>query len=191
MGRRFTCRPPVSCCIVDGGSFKPVAGASGLGVVGGSYNTTIFNTVTTTKLRLEFDGEGRNSTGIIEWKVLDAGGSPKFPPRVTAGPDRAVVMPGKTYLNGKTKGAAEALAWNKDSGPGQVSFADAASRLDQQPVFDSGGICAQADGQVGWRWSPWDLLRVNVQEERADDAALRAGVYPDLSNQQPAVGRRG
>src|SRR5207248_1409770 len=64
----------------DGNDFKPVPTAQGLGVAGGKYNATTFDAVTTTKLRLEFDGDGPNSTGIIEWKVYDAGGSPKFAP---------------------------------------------------------------------------------------------------------------
>jgi uncharacterized protein len=146
----------------DGSEFKPVSNAQGLGVAGGKYNATTFSAVTTTKLRLEFDGEERNSTGIIEWKVLDAGGSPRFAPRVTAGPDRSVVMPGKTYLNGKTKGPAPALAWSKESGPGEVSFADA-SALSTTAAFSAPGqyvlkLTASAEGMQST-----DVLHVNVQ----------------------------
>lgn len=148
----------------DGKRFEPVPSARGLGVAGGKYNTTTFDTVTTTRLRLEFDPEGRNSTGIIEWKVFDAGGSPKFAPRVTAGHDRWVVMPGKTYLNGTTRGAAaQSLTWSKVSGPGEVAFADASAAA-TTATFSAPGqyvlrLTARADGTESS-----DQLRVGVQE---------------------------
>jgi DUF1680 family protein len=114
----------------DGKAFVPVKGAEGLGVTGGAYNTTTFEAVTTDKLRLEFDG-GESSTGILEWKVWDAGGSPQFPPAVVAGIDRVVVMPAKTFLYGSAKGAAKGngaaetgVVWSKESGPGEVRFED-------------------------------------------------------------------
>ncbi len=107
----------------DGKSFVSVSDARGLGVESGHYNTTTFAEVTTTRLRLEMDAEGANSTGILEWKVYDSGKSPKFPPKVVAGGDRIVVLPGKTYLNGRARGpASEKVAWSKESGPGDVSF---------------------------------------------------------------------
>jgi DUF1680 family protein len=156
---------PTACRLLywDGNNFKPVSSAQGLGVSGGKYNTTTFDTVTTIRLRLEFDGEGRNSTGIIEWKVFDAGGSPRFAPRVMAGPDRSVVMPGKTYLDGKTKGPASVLAWSKESGPGQVNFADALA-ASTTATFSSPGqyvlkLTARAEGMESS-----DVLRVNVGE---------------------------
>ena len=95
-------RLPAACRLLywDGKRFVAGAGRGGLGVAGGRYNTTTFEEVTTPKLRLEFDGQEKFSTGIIEWKVYDSGKSPKFPPRVTAGPDRVVVLPAKTYLRG-------------------------------------------------------------------------------------------
>jgi DUF1680 family protein len=108
----------------DGNAYIDVPGASGLGVAGPGYNTTTFNEITTTKLRLEFDSEGANSTGIIEWKVYDSGKSPKFPPAVRAGPDRTVVYPGKTYLNGATLGPASKLRWDVEAGHGSVTFSD-------------------------------------------------------------------
>ncbi|MDP6545761.1 MAG: family 78 glycoside hydrolase catalytic domain [Phycisphaerae bacterium] len=65
----------------DGKAFKPVKNPVGLGVEGNKYNTTTFKEVTASKLKLEFDS-GTASTGILEFKVYDAGGSPKFPPVV-------------------------------------------------------------------------------------------------------------
>lgn len=120
----------------DGSAFVPVKNASGLGVAGGTWNATTFDEVTTTRLRLEMDGREKFSTGIIEWKVYDAGKSPKFPPRVDAGNDRVVVLPAKTYLTGTSSGhipvsvsgdknVPGTIAWSKASGPGKVKFDDA------------------------------------------------------------------
>jgi uncharacterized protein len=156
---------PTACRLLywDGGAFKSVPGPKGLGVSGGKYNATTFDTVTTTRLRLEFDGEGSNSTGIIEWKVFDAGGSPKFAPRVTAGPDRFVVLSAKTYLNATTKGQAPSLAWTKQSGPGRVTFADP-SAASTTATFSAPGdyvlkLTAASDGAESS-----DTLRVTVRE---------------------------
>ena len=65
----------------DGKAFKPVKNPVGLGVEGDKYNTTTFEEVTTSKLKLEFDSDTA-STGILEFRVYDAGRSPKFPPVV-------------------------------------------------------------------------------------------------------------
>jgi DUF1680 family protein len=114
----------------DGEKFLDVASADGLGVDGNRFNTTTFDEVATSRLRLEIDSDDPLSTGILEWRVYDSGKSPKFPPSVKAGPDRVVVLGGKTYLNGfvKTLGnqAEEStkLTWSKESGPGDVTFAD-------------------------------------------------------------------
>ena len=59
--------------------------------------------VRTSKLRLEIDSDGTNSTGILEWKVYDSGDSPKFPPSVVGDVDRVVMLGGKTYLRGAIK----------------------------------------------------------------------------------------
>ncbi len=119
-------RLPRACRLLywDGESFVPVKDASGLGVAGDQYNTTTFEEVTTSKLRLEFDGSGRYSTGIIEWKVIDSGASPRFPPRVEAGIDRVVMQGGRTYLSGIVQGPTESVEWSKASGPGAVAFSD-------------------------------------------------------------------
>ncbi len=110
----------------DGAKFVAVSNVSGLGVAADMHNTTTFDEVQTTKLRLEIDGDSTFSTGILEWKVYDSGKSPKFPPMVTAGVDRSVVTGGKTYLTGTLRnvgaeGDAKSTAtitWSKASGPG-------------------------------------------------------------------------
>lgn len=119
-------RLPVAARLLhwDGTAFVPVKDVTGLGVAGGKYNTATFAEVTTTRLRLEFDSESGFSTGIIEWKVYDSGKSPQFAPRVAAGPNRVVVVPAKTWLDGAVRGPSQSNAWSKVSGPGAVAFAD-------------------------------------------------------------------
>jgi uncharacterized protein len=127
----------------DGKEFVSVTNASGLGVEADKFNVTTFDEITTSKLRLEMDGDGEFSTGILEWRVLDSGRSPDFPPRVTAGVDRVAILGGKTYLSGQVQflkpvSALGKVAWSKQSGPGRVTFEDA-SRLDTTARFDKPG----------------------------------------------------
>ncbi len=127
----------------NGTDFVPVPNASGLGVEGNKFNPTSFDEITTTKLRLEIESEGQNSTGIIEWRVFDSGKSPNFPPSVAAGVDRVVILGGKTYLTGKVKslkpsGAASQVTWTKQSGPGNVKFEDAHA-AETTATFDKPG----------------------------------------------------
>ena len=110
----------------NGGKFVAVTNASGLGVAGEKFNVTTFAEVTTSKLRLEMDSDGEFSTGILEWRVLDSGRSPAFPPEVRAGVDRVVMLDGKTYLSGAIKSLKPGLtvrtSWSKAAGPGDVKF---------------------------------------------------------------------
>lgn len=119
-------RLPVACRLSywDGSRWMSARDTAGLGVAGGRYNTTTFAELTTTRLRLEFDSQPKFCTGVLEWKVYASGESPKFGPRVEAGPDRVVVLPAKTYLRGTVRGPQQSLAWRKAEGPGQVTFAD-------------------------------------------------------------------
>jgi alpha-L-rhamnosidase len=73
--------PPKAARVLywEGKAFKPVKSPVGLGLEVDKYNTTTFKAVTTSKLKLEFDSNGQ-STGVLEFKVYDAGKSPKFPP---------------------------------------------------------------------------------------------------------------
>jgi DUF1680 family protein len=124
-------RLPKACWLLywNGKDFVRVSNPSGLGVAEHQYNTTTFDRIRTTKLRLEIDSNENYSTGILEWKVYDSGKSPDFPPKVDAGVDRVVVLGGKTYLNAtiKTLGdkGASPVAWSKISGPGKVAFENA------------------------------------------------------------------
>ncbi len=136
---------PAACRLLywNGNDFVPVSKPSGLDVKGNQFNTTTFEEIRTSKLRLEIDGDGNFSTGILEWKVYDSGNSPDFPPSVTADIDRTVIRGGKTYLSGTlqtlgAKGPATRITWSKASGPGTVSFADAAA-LDTTATFSAEG----------------------------------------------------
>jgi hypothetical protein len=122
---------PSSCQLDywDGTNFDPVVNPVGLGVALNQYNTTTFNAVTTTKLRLLFTSDGSNSTGILQWKVYDTGASPNFPPQVIGDVDRDVVIGGNSYLNGAVADDGKlyitpAVTWSLASGPGQVTFAN-------------------------------------------------------------------
>jgi uncharacterized protein len=82
---------------------------------------------------LEFDGSGKSSTGLLEWRVYDSGASPNFAPVVEAGVDRVVVFKGKTYLSAEVKddGRQQSklmVRWSKESGPGEVRFEDGQSQ---------------------------------------------------------------
>jgi hypothetical protein len=135
---------PAACWLKywDGNEFVEAPNVSGLGVTGDRFNVTTFDEITTTKLRLEMDGDGNFSTGILEWRVLDSGKSPDFPPIVSAGVDRDVMLDGKTYLSGAVKflkpNSSATVLWSKDSGPGSARFEGAAA-LNTAATFSKPG----------------------------------------------------
>jgi DUF1680 family protein len=162
-------RLPRACRLLywDGTRFVAVPGASGLGVEGNKYNTTTFPEVTTSRLRLEFDGDGRSSTGILEWKVYDSGKSPDFPPIVKAGVDRVVVLPGKTYLSGTVQSVSKAggkvkTTWSRESGPGDVTFADATAPVTAAGFTAPGEYLLRLTATAG-RLSASDALHVRAE----------------------------
>jgi DUF1680 family protein len=144
-------RLPVSCQLSywDGKKYVPVRDAIGLGVEGKKFNTTTFAEVTTPKLRLEMTAREKFSTGIIEWRVLDSGKSPKFPPRISAGPDRIVVLPGLAHLCGAVKGVGFATTWSKVAGPGEVAFADAHAPVTTATFTKPGAYTLQLTAKDG------------------------------------------
>ncbi|MBB6255075.1 glycoside hydrolase family 127 protein [Nitrospirillum iridis] len=140
----------------DGQRFVPVRKVQGLGLARDAFNRTTFGPVTTTRLRLDIDPAGEAAIGVLQWRVWNHGPVPVFPPLVTAGQDRAVVLGGQTYLDGKVRtletAPAAAALWHKVSGPGEVSFADPA-RVDTTARFSQPGryvlqLVAKADGKT-------------------------------------------
>ena len=136
---------PKACRLLywDGSEFVPVKNAQGLGIELDKFNTTTFDEVKTTKLRLEIDSNDTYSTGILEWRVYDSGKTGPFPPTVNAGIDRCVMAGGKTYLNGEVKsliadGGSDKVLWSKESGPGEVSFETADSAVTKATFSEPG-----------------------------------------------------
>jgi DUF1680 family protein len=111
----------------DGSRFVPVKHPKGLGLVNNQLNTTSFDEISTTKLRLELDSSDRYTSTLMEWIVYKPKGSPDYAPVVEAGPDRDVILGGKTYLAAVVKSVSPVhqLTWSKTAGPGTVSFSDA------------------------------------------------------------------
>ncbi|KAA6465069.1 Tat pathway signal protein [Acidobacteria bacterium AB60] len=116
-----------------GGEFVPVENPKGLGALPDAFNATTFDPITTTRLRLQVVPQKGKPAGILEWRVFNHGSIPTIPPLVDAGVDRSVVMGGKTYLAGKATwlqdSPANVTRWNKVSGPGAVTFQDAAAAI--------------------------------------------------------------
>lgn len=156
-------RLPKACRLLywNGKAFEPVVAGVGLGVAGGQYNTTTFKEVMTSKLRLEFDGREKFSTGIIEWKVYDSGKSPKFPPRVTAGTDSVVMLAGQAFLKGAS--TAPGLTWSKESGPGKVVFADAHAAATTARFSQPGDYALRLTATAG-KLSSQATVRVAVEQ---------------------------
>lgn len=152
----------------NGGQFLPVANAQGLGVERDQFNSTTFDKVRTPKLRLEMDSDGTNSSGILEWKVYDAGDSPKFPPSVIGDVDRVVVLGGKTYLHGEIKslggsvGTSTSATWSKEAGPGNVTFADPHA-LETTATFSKIGDYVLKLTATDQDWDGSSTLKVKVE----------------------------
>lgn len=155
----------------DGSKFVPMTGATGLGLERNAFNSTTFDEVKTTKIRLEMDSDGQLSTGLVEWKVYDSGKSPVFPPVVNAGKDRDVVMGGKTYLSGNAhslKGTNFTTEWSKASGPGKVTFENAGA-LETTAMFSKPGDYVLKLAAHSGKQSSTSTLNVKVAEAPPKD----------------------
>jgi uncharacterized protein len=115
----------------DGKEFVPVHQPRGNVAAADVFNSTTFEPVTTKKLRLEIVPQKGRPVGILEWRVYNHGGVPSLPPVIEAGVDRSVILDGRTYLAGKVtwvEDSRENVArWMKTSGPGTVTFQNAAA----------------------------------------------------------------
>lgn len=114
----------------NGNEFVPVKNAAGLGLSNNQYNSTSFDEIKTTKLRLELDSADRATATLLEWAVYKTDNSPAPAPLVIAGGDRDVMANGRTYLSGTVKSVvpADKALWSKVSGPGAVTFSNASDR---------------------------------------------------------------
>jgi uncharacterized protein len=74
----------------DGSQFVPVKNAAGFGIANNQYNSTTFDEIKTTKLRLELDSADRGLATLAEWAVYKTENSPSPAPMVVAGIDRDV-----------------------------------------------------------------------------------------------------
>jgi DUF1680 family protein len=173
---------PVACRLKywDGANYVLVSNPSGLGVALNQFNTTSFDTVTTTRLRLEFDSNGSQSTGILQWRVYDAGDSPNFPPRVTAGVDRDVVVGGQTYLGGSVQDDGKLFVtpvcgWSQLTGPGEVIF-DNPGALTNSARFSIPGTVVLALTAYDGQYRATNTLKVAVAAPAPATHALP--VYP-------------
>ena len=115
----------------NGNDFVPVEYLEHANLAQDSFNRSSFKAVKTDKLRLVVTPPKGQPVGILEWRVYNAGPAPALPPVVDAGVDRSVLLGAHTYLAGKVTWLEESnkntAHWLKSSGPGTVTFADAAA----------------------------------------------------------------
>ncbi len=113
----------------DGSNWAPVKNASGLGLANKQLNSTTFDEVKTTRLRLQMDSVERMGASLLEWIVYKPDNGPDYAPLTVAGVDRDVMIGGKTYLAGVVKSVnpGAKVAWTKIAGPGTVSFSNTAA----------------------------------------------------------------
>lgn len=114
----------------DGSQFVPVKNAAGFGLVNNQYNSTTFDEIKTTKLRLELDSADRGLATLTEWAVYKTDNSPSPAPVVIAGIDRDVMIGGKSYLAATIKSVTPigSATWSKASGPGTVTFSSTSDK---------------------------------------------------------------
>ncbi|MGA7107221.1 MAG: beta-L-arabinofuranosidase domain-containing protein [Terracidiphilus sp.] len=149
----------------NGNDFVPVAQPQGLGVAPDTFNSTTFEPVLTSKLRLEVIPQAKQPAGILEWRVFNYGPVPELPPVVDAGVDRSVVSDGRTYLSGRATWLRDSpdnsVRWMQSSGPGIVTFA-ASNSLDTTAAFSTPGdyvLALQGSGREG----PPPSINVHVE----------------------------
>ena len=114
----------------DGNNWQPVKNPSGLGLRNNQYNTTSFDEIKTSRLRLTMDSSDRFVSTLVEWKVVESKNSPAIAPIVYAGDDRDVMLDGKTYLAAEIRSVhpITKASWTKTSGPGDVIFSNATAK---------------------------------------------------------------
>ncbi len=158
---------PVSYTVLhwNGNDFVPVSQPQGLGLALDTFNTTTFEPVKTTKLRLEVVPQPDRLAGILEWRVFNYGSVPVLPPVVNAGVDRSVVSNGQTYLSGKATWLEDSqqnqTRWVKSAGPGAITFA-AANAAVTTATFSAPGDYVLAFEASGTKDKP-PVINVHVE----------------------------
>ncbi|OPZ94470.1 MAG: hypothetical protein BWY72_02333 [Bacteroidetes bacterium ADurb.Bin416] len=134
----------------DGAAFVPVNNPVGFGLRNDTYNTTTFDPITTTRMRLELDSVGYYPSVLLEWKVLKAANAPEVAPLVMAGIDRDVMVGGKTYLSGLIKAVdpIKNTRWTA-KGPGSVTFANPSELVTTATVSAPGDYVLTLTSQSG------------------------------------------
>lgn len=149
----------------DGNNFVEVKNAKGLGLKNNELNTTSFDEVKTTRLRLELDSADRGSATLLEWIVYPSDNSAPHPPIVIAGVDRDVMVGGKTYLSGIIKSVTPVskMIWTKASGPGAVQFNNSNSK-EGTATFTTPGAYVLALNVTEGQQNASSTIKVNVHQ---------------------------
>lgn len=161
----------------NGSGFAPVGNPQGLGVSRDAYDSTGFDPVHTPRLRLEISSNGKRPAGILQWKVYGPGTPPALAPAVAAGPDRTVVLGGKTYLAAQVKqlGApASAVRWRKISGPGDILFANASTAETSAMATSAGDYVLEASASANGKTT---ASRLRLRAQAAPPAERLEVVY--------------
>ena len=150
----------------DGSRFLPVNHAAGWGLVNHSYNSTTFDEVTTTRLRLQMDSTDRFAAALLEWKVLEGAHAMPVAPIVIAGPDRDVMLEGKTYLSGEIRSVhpITRTEWALAMGPGKVTFSHADSKVSTASFSTAGDYILTLTAWQG-KLSSFSPIKVKVRPQ--------------------------
>lgn len=157
----------------DGSNFVAVKNASGLGLNSAQLNSTTFDEITTTKLRMEIDSSDRFVAPLLEWIVYKSDKSADHPPIVVANGDRDVMAGGKTYLtaNIRSVNPVGTVKWTRTAGPGNVNFNNANAK-DASAVFTTPGeytiTLTAADGKLSSSSSVKVLVKPPPKSKRLD-----------------------
>ncbi|HVG41882.1 MAG TPA: hypothetical protein VM888_09745, partial [Chitinophagaceae bacterium] len=149
----------------DGSAFVPVKNTNGMGMVNNQLNKTVFDEVKTTKIRLQLDSADRGAATVLEWVVYQSPNSAPYPPVVTAGVDRDVMVGGKTFLNGTVKSVTPVskTTWTKASGPGTVQF-NTSNPKEATAVFSAPGTYELQLTATEGKLTSSSTLKVTVHE---------------------------
>ncbi len=157
--------PPKSYHITywNGTEYTDVKNPSGLGVAAGKANTTSFDRITTTSIKVEVVPDSMSFVAMVEWKVWKSPGSPDPLPVVIAGGDRDVMTGGKTYLSGKIRSLqpSDKIIWKKVSGPGKVSFDNPDTLITTATFSEQGDYVLSLSSKQGKKTSS-SALKVKV-----------------------------